>query len=152
VGVHVAGRVGGGGGQVAGGDLVGDLGLDLRVVDGGGGNRGRDRVLAAEGPAADALVGAAAEVGVVLGEPVEIDAVGHAAVEGGDAGRGGAGDLRVVASAAPDHLHHLDVGDHPAAVVGEVRAGRHRGADRRGRVVPGQLVHVSAEDDVVFLR
>jgi hypothetical protein len=94
VGVVIAGGVAGGSGYVAGRDLVNQLGLDGGVVDWIGGVRRRDRDLDYESAAADDLIGAAAEVGVVLGQPIDVGAVEGLLVKGRHAGGGGVADLR----------------------------------------------------------
>lgn len=91
---------------MAGGDLVDQFGLDGGVVDRVGGVGRRDRDLGYERAAADDLVGplGAAEVddvGIVLGQPVDVGAVEDLLVECGDTGRGGIEDLcQVLAVAA----------------------------------------------------
>jgi hypothetical protein len=98
VGVVIAGGVAGGSGNVAGHDLVNQLGLDSGVVDRIGGVRRRDRDLGYEIAAADGLIGAGVpagvgDVGVVFGQPINVGAVEDLLVEARDAGGGGVADL-----------------------------------------------------------
>jgi hypothetical protein len=91
VGVVIAGGIAGRGGQVARHDLVDQFGLDGGVVDRIGGVRRRDGDLGHKSTASDDLIGAAAEVGVVLGQPIHVGAVQHLLVEGRHGGGGGGG-------------------------------------------------------------
>src|SRR5439155_12602792 len=110
-----------------GGDLPLQLLPDLVVGDAGRGDARREDHGCRRGAAADVLVGALVageveDVGVVLGEEVEVAAVGDGRVEVRHAGLDVGGHVR-----SPHHRHHLDVRDDVTAVVVEPRVGGRRG-------------------------
>src|SRR5207253_9904480 len=97
-------------GKVAGSDLGLQLRLDVGVLDLRSvvGGRRSDGEPPGEAPAADGLVGArglAAQVRVVLGQPVEVGRVGDAGVETAHGGRRAPRGLGQVGAGAVDDLN-----------------------------------------------